>query len=250
MPTSMNKETRVLESKETEVRVLDDDMKKIEGYTALFGKWSRDLGGFKEKIHRNAFDDAIKDGDVRALKNHDSNYLLGRTSSGTLRLKTDSTGLRFEVDMPDTTIGRDTLEEIRRGDLDGCSFAFTVTEDDWKYNEDGTVERTILKVGELYDVGPVTYPAYPDTSVAARSLDAFKDHVEFEKKSLEVEPESTPTVETEPETEEEVRSTEIVETDEEAKERQRLVEIGYRRAGRIINRCRTANAESANGSRV
>jgi len=245
-----NKEIRVLQSNDVELRVDEKEPNKIFGYAAKFDSASRDLGGFVEYIDKNAFKEALKNPDTVAVKNHDSNLILGRTKNGTLRMSTDSIGLKFEVDMPNTTIGKDTLEEVRRGDIDGCSFAFTVTEDSWRYCDDDTVERTILQVGELIDVSAVLHPAYPDTSVAVRSLDAFKDHVDLEKKSLKNGHESTLSVETEPETEEEVRSTEIVETDEEAKERQRLVEIGYRRAGRIINRCRTANAESANGSRV
>ena len=243
MPSKMNKETRVLQTEDTEIRVSDDNVRKIEGYTAKFNKWSADLGGFREKIHKNAFDEALKESDVRALKNHDSNLLLGRTTSGTLKLFTNSVGLRFEVDMPDTNTGRDTLEEIRRGDLSGCSFAFTVTEDDWKYREDGSVERTILRVGELFDVGPVTYPAYPDTSVAARSLEAFKDHMELEAEDVtETEEDETDEPNANPENQDVV---ETEETEEVLRERQRLVEIAYRRAGRVINRCRRANAEAA-----
>jgi len=243
-----NKEIRVLQTDDIELRVSDDSkLTKLVGYAAKFDKLT-DLGSFLEKIERGAFDDVLDQPTV-ANKNHDNNLLLGR-SPKTLRLSVDSVGLKFEVDLPNTTVGRDTAEEIRRGDISGCSFAFSISEDRWEYLEDDVVERTLVKFSDLYDISVCAFPAYQDTSVAVRSLDAFKDHVEFEKKGQEVELESTPTVETEPKTEEEVRSTEDVETDEVIRERQRLVEIGYRRAGRVINRCRTANAESANGSRV
>lgn len=166
-------ERRVLAAEEIELRLDEGDAPRLTGYAAKFGKWSEDLGGFREKIRAGAFDDVLED-DVRCLKNHDSNLILGRTTSGTLRLGTNTVGLQFECDLPDTSTGRDTREEIRRKDITGCSFAFTVTEDDWRYLEDGQVERTIIKVGRLFDVGPVTYPAYPDTTVAARSLEKFQ----------------------------------------------------------------------------
>jgi len=164
-------ERRVMAIDDIELRVTDDESPKITGYAAKFNKWSLDLGGFREKIDKGAFDDAIAKSDVRALKNHDPNLLLGRTTSGTLRLDSNAVGLKFEIDPPDTSTGRDTVTEIRRKDITGCSFSFTTSEDDWKYLKDGSVERTIVRVDELFDVGPVTYPAYPDTTVAARSLE-------------------------------------------------------------------------------
>jgi len=212
-----NCERRVISGDDMELRVDDGDSPRMSGYAAKFGKWSVDLGGFTEKIRAGAFDEALIDCDVRALKNHDPNLILGRTTSKTLRLDTNSVGLRFEVDVPDTTTGRDTVQEIRRKDITGCSFSFTTAEDDWKYLEDGTVQRTIIKVGALYDVGPVTYPAYPDTTVAARSLEAQRQSMEKEQG------ESQP---------------EVVDP-----ERQRQIERGYRKAGRIINRNRPAESE-------
>jgi len=178
MPTEkaenvMIAERRVLPAVDVELRVEDDGGQKIVGYAAKYNKNSVDLGGFIEQIKPGAFDNAIMASDVRALKNHDANLILGRTPR-TLRLSSNAVGLRFEVDVPDTTVGRDTVEEIRRGDLTGCSFAFTVTEDTWRENDDGTYSRDINEVKELFDVGPVTYPAYPDTSVAARSLENLK----------------------------------------------------------------------------
>ncbi|HEG42602.1 MAG TPA: HK97 family phage prohead protease, partial [Phycisphaerales bacterium] len=123
-------ERRELVAEDIELRVVDDEIPKITGYAAKFGKWSEDLGGFREKIRVGAFDDVLDD-DVRALKNHDPNLLLGRTRSGTLRLTANKTGLRFEVDTPDTNVGRDTVEEIRRHDISGCSFGFIVDLEEW-----------------------------------------------------------------------------------------------------------------------
>jgi len=229
MPTPKDKkegiERRVLAVDDVELRLDGDDAPKLAGYIAKFGKRSEDLGGFTEKIKRGAFDNAMVECDVRCLKNHDANLILGRITNGTLRLDTNTVGLRFECDLPDTTTGRDTREEIRRKDITGCSFAFTVKADEWRNMEDGTVERTITEVDRLFDVGPVTYPAYPDTTVAARSL----EHVQAKgtwAAAVPTEPEETNTTEPEP--------------DVISAERQRKIDRGYRHAGRIIQRCKAA----------
>jgi len=270
-------ERRVVPVEDVELRVTDDDEPKITGYAAKFNKCSVDLGGFTERIKKGAFDEALEKSDIRCLKNHDPNLLLGRTTSGTLRLSINSVGLNFENDMPNTTTGKDTVEEIRRRDITGCSFSFTTLEDDWKYNEDGTVQRTIIKVGELFDVGPVTYPAYPDTTVAARSLDIFKkEHPEIKEsrgKKYTCECiECGHTLKTNdhckdikcPECGGEMRRKERPgpgrsqegnsDTDNKPgenetggaeyidSERQREIRRGYRKAGRIINRIKQANA--------
>lgn len=157
------------------VRADDGKPTKIEGYAAVFDRDSLDLGGFIEQIAPGSFKNALGSSDVRALVNHDSNLLLGRTKSNTLSLKEDTRGLLFAVDLPDTQIARDTAESVARGDMDGCSFSFTVKEHEWAFTDDETPDRRrITEVGELFDVGPVTYPAYPDTSVATRSYEAAK----------------------------------------------------------------------------
>jgi len=165
-------ERRVLVFDETELRAEDGDEPKLVGYAAKYGIFT-DLGYFREKIKTGAFDE-VMDNDVRCLKNHDPNLILGRTKNKTLRLLSNSVGLKFEDDIPATNTGKDTLEEVRRGDISGCSFAFTVAEDDWRYFDDKPAERTIIKIGRLFDVGPVTYPAYEDTTVSARSLEKAK----------------------------------------------------------------------------
>jgi len=141
----------------------------LVGYAAVFDSLSEDLCGFKERIAPGAFARALKDCDIRALRNHEPESLLGRLKSGTLRLAEDARGLRMEVDLPDTTVGRDTAEMVRRGDMSGCSFSFQEKAVDWDYNSDPPV-RTLRDV-DVYDAGPVTYPAYRDTSVALRSLE-------------------------------------------------------------------------------
>lgn len=172
-----NTERRVVARDDAELRIEPDGdgPGNMSGYAAKFNKWSVDLGGFVERIKIGAFKDAIKDADVRSLKNHNVNLLLGRTTAGTLELEENKTGLRFKNPLPDTTTGRDTAEEIRRGDLSGCSFSFTVAEDGDEWMEkDGIIKRTIHKFLRIFDVGPVTFPAYPDTTVAVRSLEQFR----------------------------------------------------------------------------
>lgn len=165
-----------------------DGVKRISGYAAVFDSWSEDLGWFREKISPGAFRDALKTSDTMALFNHDHNIILGRQSAGTLRLKEDERGLHMEVDLPDTQVANDVYELIDRGDVRGQSFGFSVGESEWRYKDDTEEldERTIIKVKELFDVGPVTYPAYPDTSVAKRSHD--------DKKPVETNSESDATV--------------------------------------------------------
>ena len=165
----MEKEIR---SGKLELRAMNDEKRTISGYAAMYEQMSDDLGGFIEVIDREAFAYTDMD-DVRALFNHDSNQILGRTKSGTLRLKLTEMGLYYEVDLPETERGKEMYELIKRGDIDQSSFAFTVEEDDWMYNE-GKMFRTIKKIDRLYDVAPVTYPAYQQTSVMARSIDAIK----------------------------------------------------------------------------
>ena len=161
-----DKERRVLGGR-IEVRG-DDGKKRIVGYAAVFNKLSEDLGGFREQIAPGAFDDAVKDGaDVRALVDHDTAKPIGRTTNGTLRMEQNTKGLKVGIKPADTTAGRDITESIARGDVTGMSFAFRTLEDDW-HIQDGQEVRTLRKV-ELFEVSPVTFPAYPDTSLAMRS---------------------------------------------------------------------------------
>jgi uncharacterized protein len=205
-------ERRRMPMEAAELHASDGDQPKLAGYAAKYGILT-DLGWFREKIKAGAFDEALKTSDARCLKNHDVNLLLGRESSGTLRLASNTVGLHFEVDLPDTTTGRDTREEVLRRDLQGCSFSFTVAEDVWVNKEDGTQERTITKIGQLFDVGPVTFPAYEDTTVAARSLAAFQKTNQ---------PAVVP-----------AGSGEI------SRQRQREVQYQYEEMGRILHACRS-----------
>tara|TARA_R100001530_G_C4321449_1_gene155994 strand:+ start:4596 stop:5537 length:942 start_codon:yes stop_codon:yes gene_type:complete len=143
----------------------------VVGHAAVFDTLSEDLGGFQERINKNAFD-GVLDNDVRAFFNHDPNHLLARTSSGTLKLSVDEKGLKYEFSVPDTSSGRDLLVSMERGDISQSSFAFTIDDDSWD-KENGMDIRTINKVKRLYDVSPVSIPAYPganDLAVAQRGL--------------------------------------------------------------------------------
>ncbi|MCW1932621.1 HK97 family phage prohead protease [Pararhodobacter zhoushanensis] len=141
------------------------------GYAALFDELSDDLGGFREKIAAGAFAKAVG-GDVRALFNHDPNLILGRTRSKTLVLAEDNRGLRCEITLPNTSIARDLAESIRLGDVDQMSFGFRTKADKWE-DINGKLTRTLLEV-ELFDVSPVTFPAYPQTEIAKRSLASWQ----------------------------------------------------------------------------
>jgi HK97 family phage prohead protease len=156
-----------------------DGRAAIIGYAAVYNRLSLDLGGFREEILPGAFDKILNrqrgKGDVVALFNHDSNIVLGRSSSGTLELSSDEKGLKYVVTPPVSRA--DVLELIQRRDVRGSSFAFTVEPKNESFltGEDGKAIRQIREVSGLYDVGPVLNPAYPSTSasVAMRSYEAW-----------------------------------------------------------------------------
>jgi HK97 family phage prohead protease len=162
--------------KGAQVRATKNETPGIEGYAAVFDEeyvlWESPSCRVVEIVKPGTFTRALKEKqDVRCLFNHDPNHLLGRTTAGTLRMKQDDKGLSFTNDMPDTQLGRDVRTSVDRGDLDGCSFAFNVTKQTWREEtENGkTISTREIEDVDLYDVGPVTYPAYTGTSVGARS---------------------------------------------------------------------------------
>lgn len=151
----------------------------IEGHAAVFNQLSDDLGGFKEMVRPGAFARTIQNDDIRALWNHDVNFVLGRTKNKTLSLREDDTGLAIENTLPDVAYARDFLKIIDRGDVDQMSFGFRTLRDDWRMDA-GLVIRELIEV-ELFDVSPVTFPAYPQTDVAMRSL--FNEKIEAIKRA-------------------------------------------------------------------
>lgn len=155
----------------------ENEGRTVEGYAAVFNTPTR-VGWFEEVIEAGAFDNAIKVSDCRALFNHDSNHLLARQKSGTLTLELDAKGLKYRFESPNTQTGNDILEMMGRGDLAESSFAFTVKSEAWEEEKDDdgnwNYRRVIKEVEYLYDVSPVTYPAYADTTVAKRSFENWK----------------------------------------------------------------------------
>jgi HK97 family phage prohead protease len=153
----VRKNIPIMERRTTTQRA-DVNGQMITGYAAVFNSPSEDLGGFIEYIAPGAFDSVMED-DVRGFYNHDYNYLLGRASSGTLRLSTDERGLRYEIDLPNTTYANDLIELMRRGDVNQSSFAFMIESDSWSVRDKQNI-RTITKISRLIDVAPVVIPAY------------------------------------------------------------------------------------------
>ena len=160
----------------TELRIADSDGggATIEGHAAVFDSWSETLGGifpFKEIVRKGAFNESIGKDDIRALFNHDPNYVLGRNRAGTLELVEDDIGLPEEIAPPDTSWAKDILTSIRRGDITQMSIGFIVEDDKWS-TKDGMDVREIRKV-QLFDVSPVTFPAYTATDVGVRAMQEY-----------------------------------------------------------------------------
>lgn len=173
-------EKRELITNDIEIREDEEGNRTISGYAVKWEKKSNVLGmfyKFREQFKKGAFADSLKDGDQRFLWSHDSSQVLGRTKNGTLRLEEDDVGLRFELDLPNTTLGNDTYETIKRGDVDGVSFGFNNPDDHIEEFDDDIPLRTINKAN-LIEVSAVAFPAYPDSEVSARGYDRMK---EFDK---------------------------------------------------------------------
>ena len=153
-----------------------DSMPAIVGHAAVFDALSENFGGWRERIAPGAFAATIVEDDIRALFNHRDEYVLGRNRAGTLRLAEDDTGLSVRIEPPDTSYARDLVTSIERGDISGMSIGFRTITDEWNL-EDGDPVRT-LKAVRLYDVSPVTFPAYSQTDVAVRSLEAHRGNLE------------------------------------------------------------------------
>lgn len=148
-----------------------DEQRTVAGYAAVFGS-AADIGGqFREIIAPGAFRDAVS-GDVRALIDHDSGRVIGRTKAGTLRLSEDDVGLAVEIDLPNTQDGRDLATLIARGDISGMSFGFVVTRQQW--DETGDIPTRIIEAVDLREVSAVAFPAYDGTSIALRALETAR----------------------------------------------------------------------------
>ncbi|GGJ74421.1 HK97 family phage prohead protease [Glutamicibacter ardleyensis] len=169
-----------------ELRASTNGIGVLFGYAAVFNRYSQNLGGFVEQVDPAAFNKSLADGaEVLARFNHSDGALLGTSVAETVRLGVDGTGLWYEIDLPDTTHGRDVKALAERGDLRFSSFAFRTMEDDWGYTNEDFPLRT-LKAVQLVDVAPVVSPAYRDTSTGLRSLaDRFDLDLDETRKAAE-----------------------------------------------------------------
>ena len=177
----MNKEFRTSDN----IIAKDDENMIVEGYALKFNRESNLLGEFVEVISPEALRNADLS-DVRCLIDHNSSYVLGRTVADTLKLEVDDVGLRFRCELHNTSYARDLYENIKLGNINQCSFGFTIEEDgdEFERREDGIFKRTVNKIRSLFDVSIVTYPAYEDTDVAP-ALRSIKNIKENEQKQIE-----------------------------------------------------------------
>lgn len=165
----MNREKRQMRTASTEFATRDDNgALAIEGYFAVFNSNYEIAPGLSESIAPGAFDNTLS-GDIRALINHDTTLVLGRTKANTLQLRTDNHGLWGHIDInPNDTDAMNLYNRVQRGDVDQCSFGFDIISEETDFREDGSIHWTIKEV-ELYEVSPCTFPAYEETNIAART---------------------------------------------------------------------------------
>jgi len=176
----MNKETRYIDS---QFRSLEDS-RTVEGYALVFNSQSEDLGGFVEIIDKNALDGVLENSDVLCLLNHNEDkgvLARSRQGEGSLTLSIDEVGLKYTFQAPNTALGDELLEGLKRKDITSSSFAFSLADngDKWEKQSDGTYIRTILKFDKIFDVSPVYNPAYLSTSVNCKRF--------IEVKKIEIE---------------------------------------------------------------
>lgn len=216
--------------------VINPDSRTVEGYAVVFNSQSEDLG-FYETINPSAItEDVLKRSDVFCLFNHDQDKVLARSKYGTgsLQLQLDERGLKYTFQAPNTDLGNELLEYLKRGDIESSSFAFVVSTDEgsevWETRADGRQYREILKIDELFDVSPVFNPAYSSTSVSQRALDKLNQLREMQdEKEKEVQDETvekTDEVQEDKEvpTQEEVEKKNTDTEDKEEKEQDETVE--------------------------
>ena len=206
-----------LEIRSFNIELRDEpESRHIEGYGSVFNERSLDLGGFVEMIAPGAFDGVIERSDVKCYLDHNPGKGIlarSRNGKGSLSLVVDEKGLQYSFDAPKTSLGDEVVEGLKRGDYSQSSFAFTVDDEIWTKEADGSYLRTITKIGGLYDVSIVANPAYEGTSVALRSLDAFKAQEEIPVEVREEEPKT-----------EDVKEEEVKETEPEEEKKEETVE--------------------------
>jgi len=157
-----------------ELRASGSDGKMvIKGRPAVYNSLSKDLGGFREVLMRGCFDESLDDPEIYATFNHNDSAIIGRVSAGTLQVSSDNIGLTMRCELPNNTVGRDLYESIKRGDVNKMSFGMFVSDDDWDEGTDefgDKFQRRSVKRARIFEVSPVTTPAYDASSVSARSL--------------------------------------------------------------------------------
>ena len=176
MSMTNNKEIRGISYRAS----IEEESRHVEGYALLFNTDSQPMwgGDLIERIAPTALDGVLERSDVLCLMNHDERrgvLARWRMGEGSLKLEVDAKGLKYSFEAPDTALGDELVEALKRGDIAESSFAFTVSKDNWEKGENGKYIRTIVQIDKLYDVSPVYYPAYEDTEVALRSIESIRD---------------------------------------------------------------------------
>ena len=188
-----DKEIRQISTLNIEIRANEGEKRTIGGYavkyntpTLITDRWGDQ---FLEEIAVGAFDDALKEKKQKALWNHDSSKPLGSCKAGTLRFNSDSTGLNYDIDIPNNSWGNDVYESVQRGDVDGSSFGFICLDNIWsKVQRDGKeiLKRTIMKA-DLFEVSPCTFPAYESSEISCRSFEKAKEGLKIPNCEIEKE---------------------------------------------------------------
>ena len=182
-PTADQAERRSIGISDLEVRIEQGKPTRIVGYAAKFGVRSEPIyGSFREVIAKGAFGKNLPGADIRFLVGHDTSQILGRTKSGTLSVREDEIGLRFDLTLPETTLAKDTVEQINRRDLDAMSFGFKKIEDAWGEDEAGFALRTLKEV-KVFEISLTAFPAYDSTEVAVRDLAAWREKKSHSRRS-------------------------------------------------------------------
>ena len=213
---------------EAEVRAEDGEQPKLVGYASRYGNWYP-VGDFLERIKAGAFDEVLADEetDVVASMNHDVNFAFARQSAGTLRLTSNTVGLQYEADVTDSD-GRRVYEKVRGGTIKGSSFMFSNVEDTWEFKDDDPPRRTITKIGRLYELGPVVWPANTAATVKARAEEILAEARQRHAATEEPEPPA------------DAPAAEPEEQDAESTARQARIERTWRAMQRIAARNETA----------
>jgi len=182
-PTAEQNEKRSIGISDLEIRVEQGKPTRLIGYAAKFGVRSQPIyGAFREVIAKGAFGKNLPGADIRFLVGHDTRAILGRTKSGTMKVTEDDIGLRFDLTLPETTLAKDTIEQINRRDLDAMSFGFKKVEDAWGEDEEGFDLRTLKEV-KVFELSLTAFPAYDETEVALRDLAAWREKKSHSRRS-------------------------------------------------------------------